>query len=335
MSKIKTPIKHTEVKDLLDEDTAIAGQKFVCVSFISPEDIIKKKEIFFFENYVKTFDLNLSLSKYNKFLNFISYKYKIDIDDLQSNFNEFCSDEKSELFDTTLEDNYKNYIDVNEEQLLQNFNELYDFKTSVRGVKIRGSFSSQQEAEIKAKQLRDNDKDHDVYVGQVGLWLPFHPQAYKTGKVDYLNNELNELMNYKKDNDDVNKEKFDNRVKETKIKAINENIEKAKKNNNKLMQSIDENGNLINADRMDVPGKNLLYGNKTDDPAVEDLRNELFNSDNVIIGIDKDSDHGLSAIKDRHSILQEQTTEQTTDQTTEQTTDQTTEQTSHQTTEQT
>ena len=48
MSKIKTPIKHTEVKDLLDEDTAIAGQKFVCVSFISPEDIIKKKEIFFF-----------------------------------------------------------------------------------------------------------------------------------------------------------------------------------------------------------------------------------------------------------------------------------------------
>tara|TARA_B100000787_G_scaffold12268_1_gene9043 strand:- start:64 stop:1053 length:990 start_codon:yes stop_codon:yes gene_type:complete len=327
MSKIKTPIKHTEVKDLLDEDTAIAGQKFVCVSFISPEDIIKKKEIFFFENYVKTFDLNLSLSKYNKFLNFISYKYKIDIDDLQSNFNEFCSDEKSELFDTTLEDNYKNYIDVNEEQLLQNFNELYDFKTSVRGVKIRGSFSSQQEAEIKAKQLRDNDKDHDVYVGQVGLWLPFHPQAYKTGKVDYLNNELNELMNYKKDNDDVNKEKFDNRVKETKIKAINENIEKAKKNNNKLMQSIDENGNLINADRMDVPGKNLLYGNKTDDPAVEDLRNELFNSDNVIIGIDKDSDHGLSAIKDRHPILQEQTTEQTTDQTTEQTSHQTTEQT--------
>ena len=260
-------------------------------------------------------------------MNFISYKYKIDIDDLQSNFNEFCSDEKSELFDTTLEDNYKNYIDVNEEQLLQNFNELYDFKTSVRGVKIRGSFSSQQEAEIKAKQLRDNDKDHDVYVGQVGLWLPFHPQAYKTGKVDYLNNELNELMNYKKDNDDVNKEKFDNRVKETKIKAINENIEKAKKNNNKLMQSIDENGNLINADRMDVPGKNLLYGNKTDDPAVEDLRNELFNSDNVIIGIDKDSDHGLSAIKDRHPILQEQTTEQTTDQTTEQTSHQTTEQT--------
>jgi len=314
MSKIKTSIKHNDVADLLDEDTAIAGQKFVCVSFISPEDIIKKKELFFFENYVKTFDLNLSLSKYNKFLNFISYKYKINADDLQSNFNEFCSEEKSELFDTTLEDNYKNYIDVNEEKLLENFNELYDFKTSVRGVKIRGSFNSQHEAEIKAKQLRDNDKNHDVYVGQVGLWLPFHPQAYKTGKVDYLNNELNQLMNYKKDNDESTKQQFDNRVKETKIKAITENIEKAKKNNNKLMQSIDETGNLINADRMDVPGKNLLYGQKTDDPEVENLRNELFNSDNVIIGIDKESDHGLSAIKDRSSKLHDQTSEQTTEQ---------------------
>ena len=83
-------------------------------------------------------------------------------------------------------------------------------------------------------------------------------------------------MNYKKDNDEVNKEKFDNRVKETKIKAINENIEKAKKHNNKLMQSVDENGNLINADRMDVPGKNLLYGEKTDNAEIEDLSKKVI-----------------------------------------------------------
>lgn len=33
--------------DLLEEDKAIAGQKFVCVSFVSPENILKQKEIFF------------------------------------------------------------------------------------------------------------------------------------------------------------------------------------------------------------------------------------------------------------------------------------------------
>ena len=33
--------------DLLDEDKPIAGQKFACVSFLSPEKIIKEKKYFF------------------------------------------------------------------------------------------------------------------------------------------------------------------------------------------------------------------------------------------------------------------------------------------------
>ena len=32
--------------DLLEEDKPIAGQKFVCLSFVSPEHIIKQKEHF-------------------------------------------------------------------------------------------------------------------------------------------------------------------------------------------------------------------------------------------------------------------------------------------------
>ena len=34
--------------DLLDEDKAIAEQKFVCLSFVSPEKILKNKELFIF-----------------------------------------------------------------------------------------------------------------------------------------------------------------------------------------------------------------------------------------------------------------------------------------------
>ena len=33
--------------DLLEEDKPIAGQKFACISFVSPEKIIKQKEIFY------------------------------------------------------------------------------------------------------------------------------------------------------------------------------------------------------------------------------------------------------------------------------------------------
>ena len=33
--------------DLLDEDKPVANQKFVCVSFVSPEKILKAKTRFF------------------------------------------------------------------------------------------------------------------------------------------------------------------------------------------------------------------------------------------------------------------------------------------------
>jgi hypothetical protein len=132
------------------------------------------------------------------------------------------------------------------------------------------------------------------------MWMPFHPEAYKTGRVEYLEKDLNELMSQKKKNDEISKEQFKERVKESKKKAIQENIAKAQKEGNKLMQTIDEEGNLINADRMDVPGKNLLFGNNEDDDvSTVDLRKELFEAEDVIVGRKKDNDHGLAELLER------------------------------------
>ena len=63
--------------DLLEEDKPIAGQKFVCVSFVSPEKIIKNKELYYFQEFLKTWDFNKSMEKFVQFLNFVSYKYNV------------------------------------------------------------------------------------------------------------------------------------------------------------------------------------------------------------------------------------------------------------------
>lgn len=66
------------------------------------------------------------------------------------------------------------------------------------------------------------------------------------------------------------------------------------------MQTIDEEGNLINADRMDIPGKNLLFGDGDgDDVSTADLRKELFEAQDVIVGKQENNDHGLSQILER------------------------------------
>ena len=53
--------------DLLEEDKAIAGQKFVCVSFVSPEKVMKQKEIFYFEQFLKKWEFNKSMEKFVQF----------------------------------------------------------------------------------------------------------------------------------------------------------------------------------------------------------------------------------------------------------------------------
>lgn len=231
--------------DLCDEDAPIAGQKFACMSFISPEKILKKREIFLFDQFVKQWDFTKSMEKYADFLNFLSYKYNLKVDDVIADFNEFVKEEDSKLKSMSVEDDYKNFIDKNEEKMNEQFQRAHAFQTSVRGIKFRGVYPTQEEAEMRCKKVREIDPNHDIYVGPVGMWIPWDPDAYKTGRVEFMEEELNQLHSEKLKNETKAKEEFDRRVKETKKKAIQENIELAKKSGNVLTQTINEEGQLI------------------------------------------------------------------------------------------
>ncbi len=277
--------------DVLEEDKPIAGQKFACVSFISPEKVLEDKNSFFFDKFLKKWELSKSLEKFTQFVNFLSYKYNFNFDDASKELEDFIKTEKEILLKTSMYEEYKTYMDNNEERLQKSFDEKHEFQTSTRGVKIRGCFPSQGEAEIRAKLLRELDPNHDVFVGPVGLWMPFDPEAYKTGRVEYLEDELNQLMHEKNKNEQNAKNTFDNRIKEAKLNAIEENKEKALASGNKLSQTVDDNGNLISV----KDATTLGYAN---DEVVtqEDIRQKLFENENVVTS---QSDHGLSKVSSK------------------------------------
>ncbi len=231
--------------DLCDEDQPLAGQKFVCMSFVSPEKILKKREIFIFNQFVKQFDFNKSMEKFSDFINFISYKYKLNAETLHNDFKEFVTEENKQIKEYGIEDDYKNFIDKYEDKLNDEFNREHSFQTSVRGLKIRGVYNSQDEAEERCKNLRKTDSNHDIFIGPVGIWIPWDPDAYKTGRIEFLEEELNELHKQKLENEAKAKNEFDARVKESKRKAIEDNIKKANESGNTLTQTIDDNDNLI------------------------------------------------------------------------------------------
>ena len=86
--------KNPKYVDLLEEDKPIAGQKFVCVSFVSPEKILKQKSIFYFEQFLKHWDFSKSTQKFTQFLNFMSFKYNLNFDDLLPRYTDFRLMEK-------------------------------------------------------------------------------------------------------------------------------------------------------------------------------------------------------------------------------------------------
>lgn len=277
--------------DLLEEDKPIAGQKFVCMSFCSPENILKNKEIFFFEEFLKNWEINKSMEKFLQFINFISFKYNVSFEDLNKDFKDFVQEEKDNLAKSNLADDYKTFIDNHEDDLQKKFDVEYNFQTSTRGLKIRGVYPTQEEAELRCKMLREIDPNHDIMVGPVGMWMPWDPEAYKTGRVEYMEEELNQLMHEKQKNEANAKSAFEQRVKETKQKAIEENIKKAEKSGNTLSQTIDENGNLIGVNNAST--QEFALGEQ-ENISTADICKELFEGENIVVG---KSDYGQSQLQ--------------------------------------
>jgi hypothetical protein len=269
---------NTKYVDLLDEDKPISGQRFVCVSFVSPENILKQKNMFYFQNFLKHFDFEKSSEKFVQFLNFLSFKYNMKFEEIFKEYQDFIKEEKQNLLKTTVEDEYKNFLDKYEDQMEQEFGRQHEFQTSTRGLKVRGSFATQEEAELRCKMLREVDPNHNVYVGPVGMWMPWEPEAYKTGRVEYLEDELNQIMHEKERNEKQAKQEFETRVKETKRKAIEENMRVAEESGNKLTQTVNEDGELVG-----VQGANTVEDalNTKENLTSADIRKELFEGENV------------------------------------------------------
>ena len=264
--------------DLLEEDKPISGQKFVCVSFVSPENIIKQKNVFLFEQFLKHFDLAKSTDKFRQFISFISYKYNLSMDTIMNDFNDFIKSEQEIMAETNITDEYKNFLDVKEEEMNDLYCKQHGFQTNTRGLKIRGVYSTQEEAELRSKLLREVDPNHNVYVGPVGMWMPWDPEAYKTGRVEYLEEELNQLMSEKNKNEENAKQEFEKRVKETKQKAIEDNKKLARETGNKLTQNIDKDGNLYGVNN--TIEESLKASSETVTSA--DVRKELFEGENIV-----------------------------------------------------
>ena len=233
--------------DYLEVDETIAGQNYVCLSFLSPESLIKDKEGF----------------KVSKFLQSYCKENKLKFDEVYEQYKGFC---------------YKH-----EDKLQRDFDEQNNFQTSLRGLKVRGVFDTKGAAEDRAKKLSTLDSSFHVFIGQVGYWLPWEPNADKVESEHFQNSQLNDMMEKYQENN-VSRDIFYEEQKREKIKAAQEESLKKKKENEELKKKSLDDVEDYDIDPIKEEVEDVLDVEKTVEDvkdAVKDVLDEVLNNPEV------------------------------------------------------
>tara|TARA_B100000401_G_C52795086_1_gene715435 strand:+ start:1189 stop:1875 length:687 start_codon:yes stop_codon:yes gene_type:complete len=189
--------------DYLDEDEPLRNQNYVCVSFLNPEDVIKNKEAYYFSKFINKFSDDMS-----ELLNNLINKYPDNKDIITS-----IKDNHNYIFNKNeLNDQLTFFKNINAENIEKDFHAENDFKTSVRGIKVRGVYDTVEQAKLRCETLKKKDPYFHIYVAQVGCWLPYESHiASNVENQEYTESELNTLMKHYKENKENKDMVFDNR----------------------------------------------------------------------------------------------------------------------------
>lgn len=218
-----------EKESYLTDDPEIASQRWCLLSFISPENVLNRKEQFLFSSFLNQYDFHLRTKKMEEFFvkQIQSINAKLDaeavklealdlsgaaaacrnstltIESYVSEFQKFVKSHLKEITSSNLKDEYDDFIYANGVKLEDDFYAKNNFQTTMRGLKIRGSYGQKEEAEARAKKLQKMDPDHNIYVGQVGKWLPWDPSPSAIPDQEYAEEQLNTLMKKYKENEEA------------------------------------------------------------------------------------------------------------------------------------
>ena len=239
-------------EDFLEVDKPVPGQNYCCISFVSPDKVLEKKEKFMYHHY-----LQWRIQQYTK--NFDEMMAEIvdhcedntveisKVVQLKKKMKKMYQDDKVEFKD--FKEKYEDFMFRENENLSKVFDDENNFKTSVRGVKVRGVYDTYREAEVRAKVLQRQDQSFDVFVGQVGYWLPWDPESNKVDNQEYMNDDLNKLVKGYKDNETKKDMFYQEQTRERKKEAgavaerLRKKLEAKEKDEAKNKKSEQESGN--------------------------------------------------------------------------------------------
>ena len=218
----------SDKEDFLTVDHTIPGQNYVCLSFVSPEEVILNKSSFFVSSFLKSVVGDFSFSDEPTLVELKAFKEHV-----------------SKMLDPSqCDEKYKDFLFAKQEELEKEYYEKNNFQTSIRGLKVRGVYDTLKEAQHRAKEIQRNDRSFNVYIGQVGYWLPWDPTPQKVANQEYLEEGLNNLVKKYQENQKFKEQHFQENldyVKEQAAKQADKSRqEREKQRQDEQMKEIDD-----------------------------------------------------------------------------------------------
>jgi hypothetical protein len=220
--------------DYLDEDPELPNQRYVIVSFISPEKVVKRKEHFFFEKFIQWMDYDWKVQGLDHFVAYLAKKHEIPIDSLMADLKEFKQTHQADIRSTDVPEKYAVFLLKHEKEIQEAFDKSVNFNCNIRGVKVRRAFPSYEESQLWCKVLQRKYPKDNIVIGKMGCWLPWDPSEHLMENVEYANTQLNEIMRKYKENES-NRELFFAEEREQSMKAQKEENAKRKRENVTVM----------------------------------------------------------------------------------------------------
>ena len=235
-------------EDFLEEDPEIRSQKFVLLSFLSPESVLNSKDQFFFGEFVKQYEVDYKIRNLETYLvsvvrgindkltaeadrfeavgpdmsgaALLCRKGRLDMASVLQTYHNFVKENDKAIKKTTIKEAYDDFLFKQQTKLEEDFFAKNDFHTSMRGLKVRGVTGTHGEAVAMAKKLQRSDAIHNIFLGEVGKWLPWDPKPHQVQDQEYAEDQLNQLMKRYKDNEEA-RDKFVTEQRKDSVKGAN------------------------------------------------------------------------------------------------------------------
>jgi len=233
----------TEKEDYLTEDPDIPSQKVVLISFLSPEKILANKDVFFFQRFLADYEVQWRTTRFeawmaeqfrvvNKKLEDLAGTLdKTDVsgaalvrdnllrtDLFVEEFHQYVRKNTKDVSQTDIQTAYDDFLFKESSKLEEEFFAKNEFRTTMRGIKVRGVFASEAEASARAKRLQKSDPSFNIYLGSVGKWMAWEPDPNKVADQEYANDELNSLMKKYRENEE-HRDQYYTEQKRTRVAA--------------------------------------------------------------------------------------------------------------------